>query len=163
MANENETKKPLKVMPGDQLEQHIIEFIKSHNVCVLATARDNIPRATPLEYEAEGTALYIFVDPGTKVENMKANPHISASIHDPLQGWLTVKGVQITAQAKLVTDGDAEYPGAWKIFNRANTGKAEWDVPPKGGTLLIIRPWKIDLIETVLEEKGYKIKQVWEA
>lgn len=164
MGNENEPKKkPREPMPRDMLEQHIAEFIKSHNACVLATASDNIPRATPLEYEAEGTTLYINADPGKKIENIKANPQISVAIHDPLHGWLTVKGIQITASAKLITDGDAEYPSAWKIFNRANAGKEGWDIPPKGSTLLIIEPQKIELFETALKDKGYKIRQIWEA
>jgi len=163
MSNASEPKKPLEVMPRDQLEQHLSEFMKSHNVCVLATTKDNIPRATSLEYEAEGTTLYIVVDQGRKIENMRANSQISVAIHDPLHGWLTVKGIQITAKAKLLTDSDAEYPGAWKIFNRANAGKEGWDTPPKGRTLLIIKPQKIELIETTLREKGYEMQQVWEA
>lgn len=163
MSNASEPKRPLEVMPKDQLEQHLIEFIKSHNVCVLATAKDNIPRATSLEYEAEGLNLYLMVDRGRKIENMRANPEISAAIHDPLHGWKTIKGIQVSAEAKLLTDSDAEYHEAWKIYNRANTGKEGWDVPPKGGTLLIIEPRKIELIETALREKGYKMRQVWEA
>jgi len=163
MSTASEPKKPLEVMPRDQLEQHLIEFIKSHNVCVLATAKDNIPRATSLEYEAEGTTLYIMVGQGRKTENMRANPQISADIHDPLHGWLTVKGIQITAQAKLLTDSDPEYPGAWKNYNKANADKEGWDIPPKGRTLLVIEPQKIELIEPALREKGYKMQQVWEA
>jgi hypothetical protein len=76
---------------------------------------------------------------------------------------MTVKGIQITAQAKLLTDSDHEYPGAWKIYNKANADKEGWDIPPKGRTLFVIEPQKIELIETALKEKGYKIQQVWEA
>ena len=159
----DEVKKPLEVMPGDQLEQHLTAFIKSHNVCVLATARDNIPRATPLEYEAEGTTLYINVGPGRKIEHLKANPQVSAGIHDPLHGWLSVKGIQITGQAIIITDSDAEYTDAWKIFNHANAGKEGWDIPPRGYTLLKIVARKIELFEAALKQQGYKIKQVWEA
>jgi nitroimidazol reductase NimA-like FMN-containing flavoprotein (pyridoxamine 5'-phosphate oxidase superfamily) len=163
MSNAGEPKKPLEVMPRDQLEQHLIEFIKSHNVCVLATARDNVPRATSLEYEADGTTLYIMVGPGRKIENMRANPQISVDIHDPLHGWMTVKGLAMTAEAKLLTDSDAEYPKAWKIYNKANAGTEGWDIAPKGRTLLVIEPGKIEFIETALSEKGYKMQQVWEA
>jgi len=163
MSTASEPKKPLELMPRDQLEKHLIEFIKSNNVCVLATAKDNIPRATSLEYEAEGITLYLMVGQGRKTENIAANPQISADIHDPLHGWLTVKGIQITAQAKLLTDSDPEYPVVWKIFNKANADKEGWDIPPKGRTLLIIEPQKIELIETALREKGYKMQQVWEA
>jgi general stress protein 26 len=163
MSSASESKKPLEVMPRDQLEQHLIEFIKSHNVCVIATAKDNIPRATSLEYEAEGLTLYMMVGQGRKTENMRANPQISADIHDPLQGWMTVKGIQITAQAKLLIDSDPEYPGAWKNYNKANADKEGWDIPPNGRTLFVIEPQKIELIETALKEKGYKMQQVWEA
>ena len=163
MGNGNEPKKPRIPMPREQLEQYIIEFIKSHNVCVLATAKDNVPRATALEYEAEGTTLYIMADPGTKTENIKANPQVSAAIHNPLHGFLTVKGIQITGKPRLITDTDAEYPGAWKIYNRANAGKEGWDIPPEGGILLVIEAQRIDLLETALKDKGYKTRQAWEA
>jgi len=76
---------------------------------------------------------------------------------------LSLKGIQISAQARLISDSDAEYPDTWKIFNRANAGKEGWDVPPKGYTLLVIEAQKVELLETALKQKGYKIRQVWEA
>jgi len=156
-------KKETVLMPRDQLEAHLIEFIHSHNVCTIATCKDNIPRATGLEYEAEGAALYILIGPGRKGENLKANPQISASIHDPLHGWQTVKGLQITGQPVLLTSADAEYPEAWTIFNRANQGKENWDVPPPNFTILKIVPEKMELLEVALKAQGFKVKQVWEA
>ncbi len=163
MTTGSEPKKSLEAMPREQFEQYVSEFIESNNVCVLGTAQDNIPRATPLEYEAEGTTLYIMVDRGRKIDNMKANPNISVVINNPLHGWLTVKGLQITSRAILITDSDSEYVSAWKIFNRANSSKEGWDIPPKGGTLLKVVPQKMELTETALKDKGYKMKQVWEA
>lgn len=158
----SETKPELKPMPREPLEQHIIEFLHAHNVCVLATAQANIPRATPLEYEAEETTLYIMLGPGKKLDNLKANPLVSVAVHDPLKGWLTVKGVQITGRATLITDESSEYQGAWKVFNRANSDKDGWNVPPPGRTLLKIEADKIELMETALKEKGFKIRQTWE-
>jgi hypothetical protein len=164
MANETEPKKkPREPMPRDMLEQHLVEFLKTHNLCVLATARDNVPRAVSLEYEPEGTALYILLDSAGTRENIKLNPQISAVIHDPLHGWETLKGIQLTARARLVNEDNVEYPIAWRIFNRANAGNEGWDVPPEGRTLLIIEPQKIELFETALRHRGYKVRQVWEA
>ena len=54
-------KKETVPMPREQLEAHLTEFIHSHNVCTIATCSDNIPRATALEYEAEGMVLYILM------------------------------------------------------------------------------------------------------
>ncbi|MFA5317202.1 MAG: hypothetical protein WC369_07275, partial [Dehalococcoidales bacterium] len=73
-----------------------------------------------------------------------------------------VKGVQITGRASLITDQSSEYQGAWKVFNRANADKDGWDVPPPGRTLLKIEADKIELMETTLKDKGYKIRQTWE-
>jgi nitroimidazol reductase NimA-like FMN-containing flavoprotein (pyridoxamine 5'-phosphate oxidase superfamily) len=156
-------KKPTVPMPRDQLEAYLIKFIHSHNVCTIATCKDNVPRATALEYEAEGAAIYILLGPGQKGENLKANPQISASIHDPLNGWLTVKGLQITGQPVLLTSADTEYPEAWRIFNRANEGKENWDVPPPNFTILKIVPQKMELLEVALKAQGFKVKQSWEA
>ena len=50
-------KKVTKQMSKDELERRISVFIKNHNMCVLCTAKDNIPRATPIEYWADGTTL----------------------------------------------------------------------------------------------------------
>jgi len=156
-------KKETLPMPREQLEAYLTEFIHQHNVCTVATCKENLPRATALEYEAEGTTLVIMLGPGRKLENLKENPRISASINNPLHGWLSVKGLQITGRPVMLTSTDAEYAAAWKIFNRANQGKENWDVPPPNGTLLKIIPEKMELLETALREKGFKVKQVWEA
>jgi nitroimidazol reductase NimA-like FMN-containing flavoprotein (pyridoxamine 5'-phosphate oxidase superfamily) len=60
-----------KSMPKDELEQHIAEFLKTQNVCVLATCKDNIPRATPLEFYSLGTTLYVMPEEGQKMENIR--------------------------------------------------------------------------------------------
>ena len=163
MAHGSESKEPLKALPREELEQNIIEFLASQKLCVLATAKDNAPRATTLSYRVEGTTLYIGCRHGKKLENIRANPQVSVAIYAPMDGWLSVKGVQITGQAKIVTDTDAECADAWKIHNKANAGKEGWDVPPEGIILIVVESQKIELIETVLEERGYKIYQEWEA
>ena len=83
MANEMfeiMTRQVTAQMPRDELEQHIVEFIKGHNMCVMATSKDDVPRATAIEYFPVGTTIYMVGDPGTKIEHMKANPQASISI-----------------------------------------------------------------------------------
>ena len=157
--------KVLEAMPRYQLEQHLIGFIESHKLGVLATSKDDIPRATPVTTYSEGTTLYILAHPGIKMENIKANSQVSVGICDPSHEWLTVKGIQITGQARFVTDGDADYSHAWRVFQRANVGKKGWEERSRGSTMpvLIVEARKIELLETSLEARGYKISQVWEA
>jgi len=157
-------KKITTQMPRDQLEQHIAEFLKSHNMCVLATASDNVPRASSIECYSEGTTLYMVGDPGTKVDNIKANPRVSIGIHDPLSGWLSIKGVQITGRATLISDGTPEYDEAMKIYQWQNLGKElGWTKPPRGFTIIKVEAEKIELVEIALKQQDYSEHQVWEA
>jgi len=158
------TRRVTAKMPRDELEQHIIEFIKSHNMCVMATAKDNVPRATAIEYFSVGTTLYMVGDPGTKIEHMKANPQVSISIHDPYTGFFSVKAIVITGKPTLISDSDPEYYEAWKICQwekiRKELGLTE---PPKGILMIKIEAKSIKLLENVLKLKGYDSTQVWEA
>lgn len=170
-----------KKMPREQLEQHLVEFIKSHNVCVLSTSKDDIPRATPVTYCSEGTTLYILGDQGTtKLNNISANPRISVGISDPRTSWLSVKGVQITGQVTLITAGEPGFEEALRVYNfkermkenitemRKALGKEPGkeiplDKPPKGLVVIKVESKKIELCEYALLPQGYDFRQVWEA
>ena len=170
-----------KKMPREQLEQHIVEFIKSHNMCVLSTSKDDIPRATPIWYNSEGTTIYMAADEGTtKLDNLRVNPRISIGIHDPRPSAKSIKGIQITGEPTLITDGNPEYEEALRIYQfqertkkvaeqmaellgmepPEETGESK---PPKDMAMIKIEAKKIALIETTLLQRGYAAEQVWEA
>jgi len=151
-------------MPRGELEQHIIEFIKSHNMCVMATSKGDVPRATAIEYFPVGTTIYMVGDPGTKIEHMKANPQVSISIHAPYTGFFSVKAIVITGKPTLISDGDPEFPEAWRICQwekvTKELGLTEF---PKGVLIIKIEAKTIKLLENVLKLRGYASSQVWEA
>jgi len=156
--------KVTKQMSKDELERRISVFIKNHNMCVLCTARDNIPRATPIEYWADGTTVYIFADPGSKRENIKANPKVSVGIHDTFVGSLSVKGMQITGEATLLTDDNPEYNKALIMHRQEQVGEDIGDFKPRqGGTVIKIEAKKIEYIDVALKLDGYDLRNVWEA
>jgi nitroimidazol reductase NimA-like FMN-containing flavoprotein (pyridoxamine 5'-phosphate oxidase superfamily) len=154
-----------KQMSKEEIERRISVFIKSHNMCVLCTARDNIPRATPIEYWADGTTIYIFADPGTKRDNIKANPKVSIGIHDPFTGGsLSVKGMQITGEATLLTDDNPEYNEALIMRMRELVGEDLGDYKPRqGGAVIKVVAKKIEFIDIALKIEGYDLRYVWEA
>jgi len=170
-----------KKMPRDQLEQHIVEFIKSHDMCVLATtSKDNIPRATPIWYNSEGTTIYMVGDEGTKLNNIRANPRVGIGIHDIRTSFQSVKGIQITGQVTLITEDNPEYEEALKIYQlEERTKKVTQQMaellgmeppegmgeikPPKDITMIKVEAKKIELIETALLQRGYTAQQFWEA
>ena len=70
-------------MPKKLLEARIESFLGSQKMYVLATCARDVPRATPLEYHSDGTTLYMMVEAGRKVENIRENPNVSIGIHGP--------------------------------------------------------------------------------
>jgi len=170
-----------QMMARDQLEQRIVEFIKSHDMCVLATSKDDIPRATPIWYNSKGTTLYMVADEGTtKLDNIRVNPRVSIGMHDPRPSAKSIKGIQITGEAMLITEGNPEFEEALRIYQlqertkRVTRELAElvgMEPPeemgetklPKDVTIIKVEAKKIAFIETALLQRGYAAEQVWEA
>ena len=168
-------------MPRDQLEQHIVEFIKSHDMCVLSTSKDDIPRATPIWYNSEGTTIYMVADEGTtKLDNIRVNPRVSIGMHDPRPSAKSIKGIQITGEAMLITEGNPEFEEALRIYQlRERTKRVTRELAelvgmespeeigetelPKDVTIIKVEAKKIAFIETALLQRGYAAEQVWEA
>lgn len=155
-------------MPRAELQTRIEEFLRSHNICVLCTARDDVPRATPIEYYSDGTILYMTVDPGTKTENLKVNPRVSIAVssvyYTDWTDWKEVKGIQITGTGILLSDGQEGHAQAQKAYKWQLYAKARgWDtsVPPKGVTFLKVVPQKIEYRDMSLMLEGFSPTQVW--
>jgi len=73
------------------------------NALVLATAANNKPRATVLEFFNEGLDLYIWGEPGGKIANIKRNGNVSAVIYEqPLNHARFQKSLQIFGLASLI-------------------------------------------------------------
>jgi nitroimidazol reductase NimA-like FMN-containing flavoprotein (pyridoxamine 5'-phosphate oxidase superfamily) len=74
------------------------------NSLVLATAANNKPRATVLEFFNQGLTLYIWGEPGGKIANIKRNPYVSAVIYEqPLNHAQFQKSIQLFGKAELIT------------------------------------------------------------
>jgi len=164
-------KKVTKEMPRKELEEHIASKLKEVRMCTLVTSKDDIPRGTPIEYFSEGLTIYISPDPGTKTRNIEANPNVSISICNNLYpkwetDWPTVWGLQISGKGELIKAEDPGYIYAWEVIDYSEYFKAlgrEEVIIPKGRTVLIVAPNKIELLEFGLIDKGFASKQVWQA
>ena len=163
-------------MPREQFEEHVANILKTLTMCTLITSKDDIPRGTPLEFFPDGLILYISPDPGTKVENIQANPNVAVSVCNSLHPdweneWQTVWGLQIKGKAELFEEGAPEYargrevikwyPSRFESFLRAlGRDPNEW---PKGRKILKVTPSEIVLFELGLLIKGFSPRQVWQA
>ncbi len=124
MANTQKKKSPGKAGKKSttsqaQLKKRILQFVTEasskvvknakggaqvkHGLgCVLATAKNNLPRATPVDFFSDGLTLWIVGDPGKKVVNIKSNPNVSVGIYHPLRPGELNRSTQIVGKATLV-------------------------------------------------------------
>ena len=156
-------KRVTRKMPKKALEARIAAFLASRNMCVLATCAWDVPRATPLEYHSDGTSLYMMVETGRKIENIRENPNVSVGIYGLYKGWLSVKGAQITGVGKVLTVESGEefvraaavYP--WKKYAK-ELGLTKL---PANTRFLKVEAAVIEFIDMSLKAEGYAAGQVW--
>lgn len=158
-------------LPRAELERQIAEFLRMVNVCVLATCLDDVPRATPIEFYANGLTIYVAASRGTKLPNMESNARVSVAVcsrtHTDWTDWHDVTAAQITGEPELLRyeERPADYREAlrvydWRKYRRA-LGIAEQE--PRKTTFVRIRPLRIEFRDLALMRKGYAVVQVWES
>lgn len=92
--------------PDPQVGKHRCGMVH-RNALVLATSYKDQPRATALEFFAEGLTLYIFGGPGGKIANIRCNPRVSAFIYEqPMNHRKVQPSLQIFGTASLITARD---------------------------------------------------------
>ena len=74
--------------------------------CVLATSRNNVPRATPVDFFNDGLTIWIIGDPGKKILNIRSNNRVSVGIYHPMDRSKPNRSLQIQGKARLVTYKD---------------------------------------------------------
>lgn len=149
-------------MERNALEARIVGFLAAHNMCVLATCREDLPQATPIEFYADHLTLYMIVDPGTKLKYLEVNPNVSIGIHDSLTGWRSIRGLQIFGRATLIYDNQPEWAVAMRIYDWRFLGESIGTLEaPRGHIMARVDPVRIKLTEFALKESGYAPTQVW--
>lgn len=71
----------------------VLSFLKQNNVMALATATDNKPRASTVEYYMVGDVMIFATDPNSiKANNLQHNKYVSISVHN-MPKFVTVDGI----------------------------------------------------------------------
>lgn len=106
------------------LYNEIVEYITSNNVCTLAFAYDNVPRATPVEYRNDGATIYVVSESLShqqyqkgarekirewKLMFLERNPRCCVGIISPYFEINTSRGLQIWGEAQVFRKGDKEW------------------------------------------------------
>lgn len=85
-------------------EKVLLKFLKRNNVLHLCTSKNDMPRATPLEFRRDGFTFYILSEGGEKFNNLKVNKNVSFSIAEPYhpeEDFFGAKGLQAWGKARV--------------------------------------------------------------
>jgi hypothetical protein len=147
--------------PMPELEAYLVQFLKQNNMCVLATCKGDVPRATPIEYRSKGLTLYLAGEIGEKLKNIAFNPNVSVGIYYPYSGFESAKGAQITAKASILSSGTKEFKEGLAAYQWEKTAK-EFGLKTFPASLALIRidPVQIELVDASLKKKGYSSRQI---
>jgi nitroimidazol reductase NimA-like FMN-containing flavoprotein (pyridoxamine 5'-phosphate oxidase superfamily) len=154
------TKRCTRKLKAEELEARILKFLASSRICVLSTCRDNIPRATPIEFRSKGLTLYMAAEPGTKIRNIQMNPWASVGIFssrsEATDDWHGVEGLQVTGHARLIKQGEPEFMEIYRLF-----GKPEQWIKGWAGMMLEITPDRMEYLCMALKDEDYAARQIW--
>lgn len=154
------TKSVTRQLPSDELEARILAFLGSRRLCVLATCRSNVPRATPILYSSKGFTIYMAGEPGRKLGNISQNPTVSMAIFDPDAEFSEkiddIKGLQIGGKARLIGKEDPEFMDAFLMFGRPASWAEHWY-----GKIIKVVPDRIELLAMGLKNEGFAARQIW--
>ncbi len=94
---------------AESFEKDLLDFLKRNHVLHLSTCKDNVPRATPLEYRLIGFSFCILSAGGVKFDNIKSNANISFSIAEPYdseEDFWGYKGLQAWGTSEVISKKD---------------------------------------------------------
>lgn len=76
--------------------------LKHGLACVLCTVHDGMPRATPIDFFADGMTLWLAGEPGLKIRNIRSNAQVAVGIYHPVDHSVLNRSLQISGTASLI-------------------------------------------------------------
>jgi len=83
--------------------------LKHGLACVLCTVHNGKPRATPIDFFADGMTLWCAGEPGLKIRNIRSSAEVAVGIYHAMDHSVLNRSLQINATATLMPyDGHEE-------------------------------------------------------
>ena len=160
----HQTPWPTRQLARDELTARIEKFLATHWMGVLCTLGKDGPIGSPVEFYAEGTAVYVLPQPGSpKLKAMQRDPRVCFAAYAENSGWASVCGAQLFGQVELLDPGTPAHEHAMTVYrwesSAVQLGKP-LDQPPQV-QLLKLDPERIVYTEQWLRKDGYGPRQIW--
>ncbi|HTN69777.1 MAG TPA: pyridoxamine 5'-phosphate oxidase family protein [Methylomirabilota bacterium] len=106
------------IAKSDQLQQQVLDYLKSHNTMTLATCGGEYPWAATVFYASEALRLYFFSAPDSRhCQNLATNSRVAVTIQEDYHDWRKIKGIQLEGTVALV-DSLIEKAKAMAVYAR---------------------------------------------
>ena len=155
---------PRRRLERERLEERILNLLSSQNMCVLATAGQGGPLATPVRYyHLDFAILFTAESASPKMRNIASDPRVSIGIFAPMVGQASSRGVQFFGQAEVLDPGEERYDYFWPAY-RWQSDYVERSRPleePPKGPLVVVEAERIVYTEHWLRREGYAPRQFW--
>lgn len=154
---------PTGVLERSALEDRIRNLLSSTNMCVLATASEDGPLATPVRYFSLDFAVMFTASPQSpKMRNIATDPRVSVAMHAPLVGLASSRGAQLFGTALVIDDDDDRFARYWEAF-RWESEQIEQGRSPEAspGAVVVIEADRIVYTEHWLRRTGHAPRQFW--
>jgi len=98
----------------EELKKEVLDYITGHDRGVLATSKQDSPRAASVLYAHDGFVLFVHTIAGTaKVRSIELNPNVALVIDDQAhEGWKQCKTLQYIGKAEILKDPDEQLKAA---------------------------------------------------
>jgi nitroimidazol reductase NimA-like FMN-containing flavoprotein (pyridoxamine 5'-phosphate oxidase superfamily) len=99
---------------SEELGKEILDYLESHTVAIMATSKQDSPRAASVLYAHDGFNIIVHTIAGTaKVRTVEVNPKVALVIDDQAkEGWAEMKTLQYIGKAEILKDSQEQQKAA---------------------------------------------------
>ncbi len=99
---------------SEELRKEVLDYLANHTAAVMATSKQDNPRAASVLYAHNGFNSIVHTIAGTaKVRTVEVNPNVALVIDDQAQeGWAEMKTLQYLGKAEIIKNSEEQQKAA---------------------------------------------------
>ncbi len=149
------------LLEKQELWWEIVTFFGERQSCVLATAINNEPYVTTIDFalDPEKQVMYALSEKGTrKLSQIRMNPAVALEYHQPRDMQTKVfRCLQMRGEARTFTADDAQFDEGLRIFKP----QLDEEMIKRGMDMTCFTPREILFYDNLRKERDLNIFQLW--
>jgi uncharacterized protein YhbP (UPF0306 family) len=150
------------LLEKEELWQEIVTFFGERQSCVLATAINNQPYVTTIDFalDPEKRVMYALSEKGTrKLSQIRMNPSVALEYHQPRDMQTKVfRCLQMLGEARTFSADDAQFDEGLRIFKP----QIDEEMIKRGMDMTCFTPRAILFYDNLRKERDLNIFQLWQ-